>query len=156
MQEFHVHRLSSDDARIAYPLVREAEPDIDLESWLSFVRRTAKPAVIRTGIMVATRTGQRFPCGLFCYRCHEDLALGPVVTADYFVAVDILDPTPVVGAMVRELESLGGRLNCAAVRSIVRHRGERLSHCLESSGHRLEAKNFVKRLPQDAHRAAAQ
>ena len=147
MQEFHVRPLYGEDARTAYPLVREAEPDVDLDAWLSFVRRTSRPTHARAGIMVATRAGQRFPSGLFCYRCHEDLALGNVVTADYFVAVDILDPTPVVGAMVRELEILGQRLNCDAVRSIVHARAERLSFCLRDCGHRLEAKNFVKRLP---------
>ena len=153
MQEFLCQPLYSEDARTAYPLVREAEPDVDLESWLSFVKRTAKPAAARTGIMVATRSGQRFPSGLFCYRCHEDLALGSVITADYFVAVDILDPTPVVGAMLRELETLGERLKCHAVRSVVHARAERLSFCLLDCGHRLEAKNFVKRLP--AARAVA-
>jgi hypothetical protein len=150
MQIFDVHPMTSDEARLAYPLVREAEPAVQLDAWLGFARRTARAAAGRSGIMVATREGQRFPSGLFCYRCHDDLALGSVMTADYFVAVDILDPTPVVGAMVRELESLGERLKCDAVRSIVHTRAERLSHCLERSGHRLEATNFVKLLAEKA------
>ena len=154
MQKFNVHPLAGDDARSAYPLVREMEPDVDLDSWLTYVRRMTKPAACRTGIMVATRAGQRFPSGLFCYRCHEDLALGSVVTADYFVAVDILDPTPVVGAMVRELEVLGERLKCDAVCSIVHSRAEKLGHCLETSGHQLEATNFIKRLPVPTARAS--
>ena len=147
MQQFHVHKLAPEDAHTAYPLVREAEPGVALQSWLGFVRRTARPALIRTGIRVATRDGQRFPSGLFCYRCHCDLSLGDVVTADYFVAVDILDPTPVVSALVRALEQLGEALRCDAVRSMVHSHACLLRGCLESEGHRLETTNFVKRLP---------
>jgi hypothetical protein len=152
MHKFHVHPLSGDDARSAYPLIREVEPELDLDSWLAFVRRVTRPGADRMGIIVATRAGQRFPSGLFCYRCHDDLALGTVVTADYFVAVDILDPTPVVGAMVSELEVLGERLKCDAVCSIVHNRAETFGHCLRTSGHQMKAKRFVKRLALEATR----
>jgi hypothetical protein len=146
MHEFQVSRLVGGEARLVYPLIRESEPNVALDTWLSFARRTGSPRARRTGIMVATRTGQRFPSGLFCYRCHEDLALGNVVTADYFVAIDILDPAPVVGAMVTALEKLGERMACHAVRSVVHRRADVLSDCLRISGHRVEATNFVKYL----------
>jgi hypothetical protein len=146
MHDFMVSRLAGDEARLAYPLIREVEPGVPLETWLSFVRRTANPHARRTGIMVATRKGQRFPCGLFCYRCHEDLRLGNVVTADYFVAVDMLDPTPVVDAMIDALESLGEQLLCHSVRTVAHRRADVLSGCLRTWGHRVEATNFVKHL----------
>ncbi|MEJ0046658.1 MAG: hypothetical protein WDN04_11490 [Rhodospirillales bacterium] len=48
--------------------------------------------------------------------------------------------------MVDELETLGERLKCDAVRSIV-HRGTNvLDECLIGSGHVREATNFIKRL----------
>jgi hypothetical protein len=146
MHNFEVSRLAGEEARLVYPLIRESEPGVALDTWLSFVRRTASPRARRTGIMVATRKSQRFPSGLFCYRCHEDLALGHVVTADYFVAVDILDPAPVVSAMVLALERLGVTLECHAVRSVVHRRADVLTDCLRTSGHRVEATNFVKHL----------
>jgi hypothetical protein len=146
MHKFVVSPLAGEEARLAYPLIRESEPGVALDSWLSFVKRTAHRRARHTGIMVATRTGQRFPSGLFCYRCHEDLALGHVVTADYFVAIDILDPAPVVSAMVLALEKLGAGLECHAVRSVVHRRADVLTDCLRTSGHRVEATNFVKHI----------
>jgi len=148
VSEFHVNSLQPDETRLVYPLVREAEPAVDLAAWLAYAKRAVRTGPGgRTGIMVATRSAQRFPSGLFCYRCHDDLALGHVVTADYFVAVDILDPRPVVTVMVGALESLGQQLHCQAVRSVVRSRADMLTGCLERAGHHLEATNFVKRLP---------
>lgn len=148
MHRFDVSRLAGDEARLVYPLIRESEPGVTLETWLSFARRTAGKRMRRTGILVATRAGQRFPSGLFCYRCHEDLALGQVVTADYFVAVDILDPAPVLDAMIRALEELGARFGFHAVRSVVHRRADLLNDCLLVSGHRVEATNFVKHLSE--------
>jgi hypothetical protein len=55
---------------------------------------------------------------------------------------------------VRELEVLGERLKCDAVCSIVHSRAEKLGHCLETSGHQLEATNFIKRLPVPTARAS--
>jgi hypothetical protein len=152
MHQFHVHPLSGEDARSAYPLIREVEPEVALLTWLTFVRRVTRPGAGRMGIMVATRAGQRFPSGLFCYRCHADLVLGTVVTADYFVAVDMLDPAPVVGAMVSELEVLGERLKCDAVCSIVHSRAEAFGGCLQASGHQMKAKRFIKRLRAETAR----
>lgn len=156
MQEFHIHRLTTGEARVLYPLVREAEPKVDLDQWLEYARRAARNAGEKRGILVATRQGQRFPSGLFCYRCHEDLTLGHVVVADYFVAVDILDPSPVVGVMVRELETLGERLKCDAICSVVHNRTASLSSVLEERGHRREASAFIKRLTSGTGRPTIQ
>lgn len=145
MSDFLINSLPAEDVRLVYPLVREANAGIGLSAWVSYARRAVRcgPGG-RSGIMTATRTASRFPSGMFCYRCHEDLALGQVVTADYFVAVDILDPRPVVGVMVAALEHLGSQLHCNAVRSVVHGHASTLSTCLEHAGHRLEACNFVK------------
>ena len=148
MSGFQVSDLQPSESRLVYPLVREAEPAVDLTTWLAYARRAVKPGPGgRTGIMVATRDGHRFPSGLFCYRCQDDLAFGQIVTADTFVAVDILDPRPVVNVMVDALETLGARLGCHAVRSVVHTKSDVLSGCLEACGHRLDTRNFVKKLP---------
>jgi hypothetical protein len=146
MREFHVSPLPPADARIAYPLVRAWAPEVTLVAWLRFVKRALRPGDGSSGIYVATPEGHRFPSGLFCYCRRRDLALGDVICADHFVAVDILDPGPVVDAMVLELEKLGARLVCTAVRSVVHGPEAALRDCLESRGHRQEAVNFLKRL----------
>ena len=102
--------------------------------------------------MTVRREGRTFPCGLFCYRVADDLELGKVLTADHFVAVDLLDPCAVLGALVEELDILGKRLGCQAVRSLVHggvHGGAPpVAYGLYVAGHRPEdATPLLKRLP---------
>lgn len=115
-----VERLREDELRVAYPLIRCAYPSVDLPTWVRFARRLTQPgSTVRSGILAARYAGQRFPCGLFCYRRERDLCRGLVLTAEHLVAVDLLDPRPVLAALLRELDTLGARLGCDAVRIAV-------------------------------------
>jgi hypothetical protein len=107
---------SRDQIRSVFPLIREAVATIDLSIWLRFARQLTGPRRVgQCGIVTARREGRAFPCGLFCYRVEDDLKLGKVLTADHFVAVDLLDPGAVLGALVEELDVLARRLGCQAV-----------------------------------------
>ncbi|MDR3539143.1 MAG: hypothetical protein P4L71_21795 [Acetobacteraceae bacterium] len=95
-----------------------------LPEWLRFARLlTAPRRAGSAGIVAAQRVGRDYPCGLFCYRVDQDLQCGKVLMAEHFVAVDLLDPTAVLDALVAELEGLAQSLGCGAVRSVV-HGGE--------------------------------
>jgi hypothetical protein len=62
------------------------------------------------------------------------------------VAVDLLDPDAVLTALVAELEGLGKRLGCGAVRSVV-HCGEAgLTGGLAAAGHAPEGHVLQKSL----------
>jgi hypothetical protein len=107
-------------AGTVFPLLREAIPGLQLQSWLRFARRvTAARRAGHSGIMVVRRTPRPMPCGLFLWRRDEDLAHGAVLVAEHLVAIDLLDTEPVMAALVAELERLAQRLGCGGIRTMV-------------------------------------
>jgi len=124
MATFSVEPLSRGEIRAVYPLIREAIPGLSVTAWLRFAQgATGKRRGGNSGIIVARREGHDFPSGLFCYRVDPDPALGKILVAEHFVAVDLLHPEDVLAALVEELDALGQRMGCKAVRSIV-HRAD--------------------------------
>lgn len=136
MTSFSVEPLARDQVRAVYPLIREAISGLNLTAWLQFAQNamSARRAG-QAGIIVARREGHDFPSGLFCYRVDPDPALGKILVAEHFVAVDLLHPDDVLAALVAELDSLGERLGCKAVRSIVH--GEAVEGGLAQAGHAM-------------------
>jgi len=134
MTSFTVEPLSRDQIRAVYPLIREAIPGLSLSAWLRFAQAaTGARRGGQSGIIVARREGHDFPNGLFCYRVDPDPALGKLLVAEHFVAVDLLHPDEVLAALVAELDALGERLGCRAVRSIVH--GNDVEGGLAQAGH---------------------
>ena len=147
MMTFTITTLAQDEARSVFPLIREAVPGLELAAWLRFARQlTLVRGVHIGGIVVARRTGRAFPNGLFCYRIDQDLELGRVLVAEHFVAVDLLDPPAVLAALVVELESLGRRFDCVAVRSVVHSADGAVAGGLSAAGHRPEGSLLFKPL----------
>ncbi len=146
MSAFTVRALAPDEIRSVYPLIREAMPAIDLATWTVFARRLTGRRVSHAGIMAAYREGRPFPCGLFCYRVDKTLGQDRVLIAEYFVAVDLLDPKGVLGALVAELDALGQRLGCNAVRSVVHGGAPEVAGGLVAAGHAPEASLLRKAL----------
>jgi hypothetical protein len=136
MTSFSVEPLARDQVRAVYPLIREAIPGLNLTAWLRFAQTaTATRRGGQAGVIVARRQGHDFPSGLFCYRVDPDPAFGKILVAEHFVAVDLLYPDDVLAALVAELDLLGERLGCKAVRSIVH--GELIEGGLAQAGHAM-------------------
>jgi hypothetical protein len=136
MADFVIDLLSRDQIRSVYPLIREAVGTIELATWLRFARQLTGPnRTGQCGIVTVRREARTFPCGLFCYRVEDDLNLGKVLTADHFVAVDLLDPGVVLAALVEELDVLAKRLGCQAVRSLVHSSASTVADGLYAAGH---------------------
>jgi hypothetical protein len=134
MTPFIVAPLSRDQVHTVYPLIREAIPGLSLTAWLRFARNaTSRRGKDQSGIVIARRQQRDFPSGLFCYRVDLDPGLGRVLVAEHFVALDLLHPDDVLAALVQELDALGKRLDCKAVRGIV-HRPE-VAGGLTKAGH---------------------
>jgi hypothetical protein len=109
---------------------------LDLAGWLLFVKQTATARRAgRAGIVGARRTNRPYPCRLFCYRVDKDVAQGRISIAEHFVAVDLLEPAAVLAALVADLDMLGPRLGCAAVRSIMHGTGAKIAGGLARAGH---------------------
>lgn len=146
MAAFTLRALAPDQILSVYPLIREAMPAVDLTAWTNFARHLTGRRSSHNGIMAAWREGRPFPCGLFCYRVDKTPRQGKVLIAEYFVAVDLLDPKAVLAALVKELDDLGHRLGCNAVRSVV-HGGEpEVAGGLVAAGHAPEASLLLKGL----------
>lgn len=112
-------RLGADGLRAAYPLIRQAQPAVDLRAWVRFARRLARPGEsARSGIVAVRYAGRPFPSGLFCYRRERDLCRGFVLTAEHLVALDLLDTETVLAALLLEIDALGLRLGCDAARVV--------------------------------------
>ena len=134
MTSFTVEPLPREQIRAVYPLIREAIPGLSLSRLAAF--RARRPSGGRrglSGIIVARRESHDFPSGLFCYRVDPDPALGKILVAEHFVAVDLLHPDEVLAALVAELDALGRRLGCKAVRGIVH--GAEVEDGLAQAGH---------------------
>lgn len=153
MADFIIEVLSREQIRSVYPVVREAVPTLVLSTWLRFARQlTGARRNEQCGIVAARREGRTFPCGLFCYRVADDLKLGKVLIADHFVAVDLLEPAAVLGALVEELDGLAKRLGCQAVRSLLHGGAPDVEGGLYTAGHRPEpASLLLKNLLEGSH-----
>ncbi len=145
MSVFTYKNLSPDQVHTVYPLLREAIPTLDLKTWTRLSRRLANPRRTgQAGIRVALRSPRLLPCGLFLYRREHDLTHGPILVAEHMVAVDVLDPEPVMSALVRELESLAERLGCTAIRTMVLGQAALAASGLYAAGHRPEGATLWK------------
>lgn len=147
MSDFILARLEPAESHLAYPLIRESAPGVTLPAWNRFVRRTASVRFsAREGVIAARRSGRDFPSGLFCYRRENDMQHGTVLTADHVVAVDILDPRPLLDALLREMDALAKRHGCVAVRAFVHQGSTDVTGSFIDAGHRVDGATMFKRL----------
>ncbi|MGC8477326.1 MAG: hypothetical protein ACP5NP_13305 [Acetobacteraceae bacterium] len=118
--EITVTPLTAAEIDLVYPLVRSLRPAPDKVAWRRHARQSlAAAAGGRGGIMVARRAGREHPSGLCCWRKEWDFQRGPVLTASHFVALDILDPAPVLAALAGGMTALAARLGCVEARALV-------------------------------------
>ena len=148
MPDLVVERLSAQQVRLAFPLMRLAIPALTLAAWLRFARRTAtaNPSANK-GILVVRRRGNPHLCGVVCYRRDHDLQAGSVLTAEHFVAQDLLHPRTVLAALASALEGVAACLGCRAVRSVLHAASPKLAEDLKISGHVLQGVVLERGLP---------
>jgi len=155
MTVFTCGNLLPDHAATVFPLMREAVPGLELKNWLRFARRVTAPRRAgQCGIMVVQRSARPLPCGLFIYRRQEDLTHGPILVAEHFVALDLLDPAPAMRALVEELDRLAKQLSCTAIRAVVLGETSLVASGLREAGHRHEGATLWKQLLGEKRRGA--
>ncbi len=156
--EILVEPMRVGDITLVWPLVRAAAPTLRISAWQRYARALAdrevapggadagKQVVRRRGIMLARRRSQRFPCGLVCYQVKPDRRFGSVMTAEHLIAIDLVDPRPVVRALVEHLEAAGRAMGCGAVRSVVHRGGDDITFSLLAAGLRPEGTTLTKNI----------
>ncbi|MDR3464292.1 MAG: hypothetical protein P4L76_18465 [Beijerinckiaceae bacterium] len=155
MQSLTVQPLIVSQSRAAYPLIREVVPTVDFKTWSRFVRRTANPRFAnRSGIMVALIESRPYPSGLVAYKRDEDLRYGNVLTADHFIAFDLLDRQPIASALIAAMESMGRDLGCDTIRWNLHHKAAGVASHLLSVGHQLGGTVLYKPVGNDETRPA--
>ena len=156
MSDITVQMLEPNQIRSVFPLIRQVVPTLDLAGWMRFARRLVNPRRAELGgIVVAQRAARPFPSGLFCYRQQRDLTHGKVLIAEHFVALDLLHPDAVLAALLAELDALGNRFGCNAVRSVLHGSAPDIAGRLTEAGHRPEAAMLFKPMHAPPRRAAA-
>jgi hypothetical protein len=143
--EIAVESIAAADIRPLFPLVRAVEPGLLWPQWDRYARRVARSGPrAKEGIVVARRRGHAMPCGAVCYRLDRDLRLGSVLTAEHFIAVDLLYPHAVLAALAMALDELAKRFGCDAIRSILHDRDPKIAEDLGGAGHNRDGLMLTK------------
>jgi hypothetical protein len=128
-------RLQPEQIRTLYPLMRASQPALLLPDWLRYARRvTAARAQSREGVLVVRRPALRHPSGAVCYRRDRGMGPASTLTAEHFIALDLLEPAAVLAALAEGLDGVAERLGCNTILSIV-HGDPSLVENLRSAGH---------------------
>ena len=151
MRKLNVSLLSPAEVDHAFPLIRMICPAAELDGWRRFagVRLGAGPTS-GTGILIV-RNEQGCIVGVCAFQQSCDLLHGPILFADQFCAVDIVDQAAVVRALESGLEKIARRHGCTAVHTTVAPADSQsdgwLCAILHERGHRVEGLHMCKLIP---------
>ncbi|GAB0113225.1 hypothetical protein [Acidisoma sp. C75] len=135
--EVMVQPLRAGDLRPLFPLMQADDRLLTWPRWRAYARRSLTAAAQpRHGILVARRLGHRLPCGAVCYRVDTELRFGTLLTAEHFVALDLLDPASVRAALAEGLERQARALGCAVIRALLPPCDTEAADQLCRAGHR--------------------
>lgn len=151
VRKLNVSLMSAEDIDQAYPLIRTLCPSAELEGWRRFARQRLSPDIeVGTGIL-AVRNEQGCIVGIGAYQITCDLLHGPILLADHFCALDIVDPANVARALEGGIERVARRHGCSAVHTTVASsdgQGDSwLCGILHERGHRVEGLHMCKLIP---------
>lgn len=135
----------------AFPLIRAICPGAELEGWRRFAeQRGAAGPESGSGILLV-RNEQDCIVGIAAFHIVCDLLHGPVLFADHFCALDIVDQAAVARALENGIEKIARRHGCSAVHTTVASSDSRddgwLCTVLFERGHRVEGLHMCKLLP---------
>ena len=155
MRKLNVSLLSTKEVDQAFPLVRTVCPATDLEAWRRFAeQRLASGSRSGNGVLIV-RNEQGCIVGVAAFQLSYDLQHGPVLFADHFCAVDIVDQANVARALENGIEKIAQRHGCAAVHTNIASSGNPredgwLCSIMYERGHRVEGLHMCKLIPAGA------
>ena len=144
-EKYVVEPLSQGQVRSVYPLIRHAGAGIDLKTWLRYARPLvgAGPGAKR-GAITVRRIECKHPCGLFCYVRESDLVHGDVLRAEHFVALDIVNPSEALAALLGGLDYLGNKLGIHTIRAVVSPNDNDVSAVMRQAGLSTDSTIFTR------------
>lgn len=145
-RSFTASPLTAGDVGVAFPLIRAALPEIDLEAWRSFARGVVdQPSPYPAG-GVGVRNEAGYLCGVLTYRIDRDLRHGTALNVDLFAALDVTGEEAATRALLQAAEEKARELRCSAVRVTMEGPAELLSGRFAAVGYRPKATVFCKTL----------
>lgn len=110
---FFTTSLSSNEARLAFPLVQMSDPTVTLSDWLAFARRWARRRPGQGGLM-AVRDRRGIMYALFSYAVDRDLRLDACLRISGIIA-GRLPGGDLDAAILFGIQDLAERLGCKAL-----------------------------------------
>lgn len=152
LRSFSIRPLAPDRIFLAYPLVRSALPEVDLEDWTAFAEHVLAGGArgAESGILtVENESGVII--GLVAYQCRHDLELGRVLAVDRLIAFELIDRRGVAELIVEALEAEAERLGCRAIQTRLpvvdgEQRPAWLVALLQGQGHDVASMSLCKRM----------
>jgi hypothetical protein len=137
--------LAPEQARIVFPLMQQALPELTLPAWLTYVRSVeTKRSPPPRGVIVARRIGHAHLSGAVCYTRTRNVQLGSVLTAEHIIALDLLRPRDVLAVLIDALASIADELGSSGARVIVHSGWPGLAEDLQALGHRPDGIVMVR------------
>ncbi len=152
VRKLNVSLLTQAEVDLAFPLIRTICPDADLEAWRRFAgQRLARGSENGTGILIV-RNEQNCIVAVAAFLLSHDLLHGPILLADHFGALDIVDQGNVARALEAGLEKIARRHGCTAVHTNISSTETQsddgwLCSVLFERGHRVEGLHMCKLIP---------
>ncbi|MFD2264984.1 hypothetical protein ACFSM5_18920 [Lacibacterium aquatile] len=141
MRSFVAIPLTPTDIDAAFPLIQNLWPDQSLQEWRQFASQ--RLGSLEGGIL-GLRGESGHLNGLAIWRRANDLDHGPVLTVDYLVALDLVEPEKVAGALVDGLEMLARGAGVRAVQVTLPPTESVLLRPFLAAGHHLEGVKLCK------------
>jgi hypothetical protein len=145
MRSFVAIPLTPADIDAAFPLIQNLWPDHSLSEWRVFANLRLGPG---EGGILGLRGESGHLNGLAIWRRASDLDHGLVLIVDYLVALDLMEPEKVAGALVDGLESLAKGCGARAVQVTLPPTETILLRPFLAAGHHLEGVKLCKAISQ--------
>ena len=148
MRKLNVSLLVAEEVDHAFPLIRTICPAAGLDAWRQFaLHRLSAGSGSGTGILIV-RNEQDCIVGIGAFQLTHDLLHGPILFADHFCALDIVDEATIARALESGLEKIARHHGCTAVHTSIASPGSKddgwLCSVLYERGHRVEALQMCK------------
>jgi hypothetical protein len=116
MKEFLVQALAATKITDAYSFARLTIPGLEPQDWRRYALNIINHSGKKSGILIIRRKARPHICGLVSYHCETELQSGRVLQLRHLAAIDILDPNPILSALLNHLAGIALRLHCKLMR----------------------------------------
>lgn len=153
VRQLRTRPLTAERIAQAFPLVQMSLPQVTLDAWCDFAEALVfRPNGAAAGIIVVLDERDTI-AGLCSYRVDHDLVHERLLSAEHFLAFDLLDRRAVAHALADGLEGLARQHQCTAIHTQLPRRGDAdpdrgggLLDVLSTLGHRVEYIGMCKLL----------